>query len=236
VNPVGMKLGTRSNGHGVDLMRNAPPIVGSRPSLFVGGQRISRSLPWFMGTGTMEAEGRALCKFIEREVFPSRAAVAVDCHSGFGLVDRLWFPYAHSRKPFPGLAEVVGLYKLLGRTFPHHVYRLEPQAQAYTIVGDLWDHLYEAHRSRDDSGLFLPLTLEMGSWNWVRKNPAQIWDPLGGFNPMVPHRKDRTLRRHIPLFDFLLAAIASHRRWTPASDGQRRMLEDEGFLRWYARP
>jgi len=235
VNPVGMKLGRRSNGRGVDLMRNAPPIPGARGALLLGGQRISRSLPWFMGDGTMEPEARALCRFIEREVLQSRAAIAIDCHSGFGLVDRLWFPYAHSRRPFPGLAGVVGLYKLLERTFPHHVYRLEPQAQAYTIVGDVWDHLYERHRARTDAGFFLPLTLEMGSWNWVRKNPAQITNALGSFNPMVPHRKDRTLRRHIPLFDFLLSAVASHERWNGGTEGARRMLEDEGFLRWYAR-
>lgn len=235
VNPVGMSLGRRSNGRNVDLMRNAPPIRGARGSFLVGGQRISRLLPWYMGDGSLEAESRALCRFVEREVLPSRASIAIDCHSGFGLVDRLWFPYAHSRTPFPGLADVVGLYRLIERTSPHHVYRLEPQAEAYTIVGDLWDHLYERHRARNRRDLFLPITLEMGSWNWVRKNPMQIASAVGGFNPMVPHRKDRTLRRHVPLFDLMLSAVASHERWVPRSENARRMFEDEGFLRWYAR-
>lgn len=235
VNPIGMKRGTRCNGRGVDLMRNAPPLPGARGSFLVGGQSVSPLLPWYRGGDELEAESQALCRFIEREVFPSRASVVVDCHSGFGLVDRLWFPYAYSRKPFPGLAEVVGLNRLLAATSPHHVYRLEPQAQAYTIVGDLWDHLYERHRRLASRGTFIPLTLEMGSWAWVKKNPSQMASRTGGFNPVVPHRRDRTLRRHLPLFDFLLSAVASHEAWIPSSAGARRRLEDEGFLRWYGR-
>ncbi|MDM7917128.1 MAG: M14 family zinc carboxypeptidase, partial [Candidatus Eisenbacteria bacterium] len=236
VNPVGMTLGRRSNGRGVDLMRNGPVGPFSQGSFLVGGQRLSPLVPWYAGDGhSMEPEARALCRFVAREVLPSRASVAIDCHSGFGLVDRLWFPYARSRRPFPGLAEAVAMHRLLERTFPHHVYRMEPQAQAYTIEGDLWDHLYDRRRDSSAPGFFLPMTLEMGSWNWVRKNPRQLVDPLGGFNPMVPHRRDRTLRRHLPLFDFLLAAVASYDRWEPANVEQRRRLEDEGFLRWFGR-
>lgn len=236
VNPVGMTLGRRSNGRGVDLMRNGPVGPYSQGSLLVGGQRISPLLPWYAGDAqTMEPEARALCRFVSREVSPSRAAIAIDCHSGFGLVDRLWFPYARSRRPFPGLGEVVAMHRLLERTFPHHVYRMEPQAQAYTIEGDLWDHLYDRRREADVGGFFLPMTLEMGSWNWVRKNPRQLASALGGFNPMVPHRRDRTLRRHLPFFDFLLSAVASHTGWEPRNAEHRRRLEDEGFLLWFGR-
>lgn len=236
VNPVGMLTGRRSNGRGVDLMRNGPASPGARGSFLVGGQRLSSLLPWYSGDPqSMEPEARALCRFITREVLPSRAAIAVDCHSGFGLVDRLWFPYARSRRPFPGLGEVVAMHRLLERTFPHHVYRMEPQAQAYTIVGDLWDHLYDRRAESPSPGFFLPLTLEMGSWNWVRKNPRQLANPLGSFNPMVPHRRDRTLRRHLPFFDFLLSAVASHERWEPRNLEHRRRLEDEGFLLWFGR-
>lgn len=236
VNPVGMALGRRSNGRGVDLMRNAPAHPSSRGSFLVGGQRVSPLLPWYAGDGaSMEPEARALCRFVAREILPSRASIVIDCHSGFGLVDRLWFPYARSRRPFPGLAEVVALHRLLERTSPHHVYRLEPQASAYTIASDLWDHLYDRHAATGQAGSFLPMTLEMGSWNWVRKNPRQLLSTLGGFNPVVPHRRDRTLRRHLPLFDFLLSAVASHERWRPQGEEQRRRLEDEGFLLWYGR-
>ena len=35
----------------------------------------------------------------------------------------------------------------------------------------------------------------------------------GRFNPVKPHRHRRTLRRHLPLLDFLLHAVISHRAW-----------------------
>ena len=55
----------------------------------------------------------------------------------------------------------------------------------------------------------------MGSWTWVRKNPLQGLSALGRFNPMKPHRLRRTLRRHLPLLDFLFHAAASHAAWLP---------------------
>ena len=62
----------------------------------------------------------------------------------------------------------------------------------------------------------MPLTLEMGSWTWVRKNPLQGLTSLGRFNPIKPHRLRRTLRRHLPLLEFLFHAAASYRAWLPA--------------------
>jgi len=85
-----------------------------------------------------------------------------------------------------------------------------------TRVSDLWDHLHDRRRAVC-GGVLLPLTLEMGSWTWVRKNPAQILSSLGRFNPTKPHRHRRTLRRHLPLLDFLLHATAAHRAWAPAA-------------------
>ena len=82
----------------------------------------------------------------------------------------------------------------------------------YTIRGDLWDYLYDRRRERSN-GILLPLTLEMGSWAWVRKNPWQGLSSIGRFNPVKPHRLSRTLRRHLPLIDFLHHAAASHRSW-----------------------
>jgi hypothetical protein len=104
---------------------------------------------------------------------------------------------------------------LLDETLPNHVYRVEQTAQVYTIRGDLWDHLYDRRRAAGP-GALLPLTLEMGSWTWVRKNPLQVLSSLGRFNPTKPHRHRRTLRRHLPLLDFLLHATASYRAWAPA--------------------
>src|SRR5690606_16820046 len=94
VNPAGMRRRTRANPNGVDLMRNAPPPPEEHPLLLVGGQRVSRALPWFAGdpAGLCQIESRALVRYVEAQLFASRAAISVDCHSGFGMIDRLWFP------------------------------------------------------------------------------------------------------------------------------------------------
>ena len=214
-NPVGMARGTRANGRGVDLMRNAPASdLGGTP--LVGGHRISPRLPWFMGHA-IERETAALLDLVERELFAAPLAIALDLHSGFGLVDRLWYPYARTREPPPDLPRIEALVRLLDATFPNHVYHIEQTARVYTIRGDLWDYLYDRRRARG-GGALLSLTLEMGSWTWVRKNPLQGLSMLGRFNPIKPHRLSRTLRRHLPLLDFLLHAAASYRTWLSRID------------------
>jgi hypothetical protein len=221
LNPVGMRAGTRSNGSGVDLMRNGPIHGVGRASFLVGGQRISPLLPWFMGEeGRLEPESKALVDFVTKHVLCSIGSISLDVHSGFGFQDRLWFPYARTAEPFPNTPEVYALYELLNQTLPHHIYRTEPQSRAYTIEGDLWDHLYDESREHGN-GLFLPLTLEMGSWTWVRKNPRQILSPLGTFNPIKRHRIQRTLRRHLLLIDFLYRATIGHHAWATL-DGHHR--------------
>jgi hypothetical protein len=232
LNPGGMLLRWRSNPRGVDLMRNAPRGQGGRGSFLLGGQSFSAKLPWFAGNHGSELENRALFEIMQRECLCSDVSLAIDCHSGFGMLDRLWFPYARTRKTFPNLAEVVGLKHLLDRTLPHHVYRVEPQADAYTIEGDAWDYLYDLSRSLSTTRTFVPLTLEMGSWAWVRKNPRQLWSLDGSFNPVLPHRVKRTLRRHLPLFDLLLHAIASHEAWVARDEDTRAQRELEAFTTW----
>jgi hypothetical protein len=210
VNPVGMSRGQRANGNGVDLMRNAPAApTGGTPLL--GGQRLSPRLPWYMGSANapMETEARVLVELVERELLAAPFSIALDLHSGYGFRDRLWYPYARTREAPPDLPAIDALARLLDDTLPNHVYRVEQTAQAYTIRGDLWDYLYDRPRA----GTFLPLTLEMGSWTWVRKNPLQGLSSLGRFNPVKAHRVRRTLRRHLPLLDFLVHAAASHRAW-----------------------
>ncbi|MDX2088107.1 MAG: DUF2817 domain-containing protein [Kofleriaceae bacterium] len=213
VNPIGMLRGQRANGNGVDLMRNAPAhVLGGTP--LIGGHRLSSRLPWYMGRegAPMECEAAALVELVVRELFPAPFSIALDLHSGFGFVDRLWYPYARTRERLPDHTAMLALGRLLDDTLPNHVYRFEQTAQAYTIRGDLWDYLYDQRRAAGP-GTLLPLTLEMGSWAWVRKNPLQGLSPLGRFNPIKPHRHRRTLRRHLPLLDFLLSAAASHRAW-----------------------
>jgi len=234
LNPGGMIAGTRSNPRGVDLMRNAPPHPDSRGTYLVGGQRLSARFPWYAGEPekSLEVESKALVTFIEREVLPSRVSLAVDCHSGFGMQDRLWFPYARTRKLFPRLAEVTGIKRLLDATLPNHVYKMEPQTQSYTISGDLWDHLFDRATQLAPGSVFVPFTLEMGSWLWVRKNPAQLGSIFGGFNPIVPHRVRRTLRRHIPLFDLLLHAVRSPEAWAVPDEDERARREQQAYLSW----
>jgi hypothetical protein len=234
VNPIGIRRRTRANGRGVDLMRNAPDHPAGWGTPVVGGQRLSRRLPWYRGeVGELEPEARALIDFVERTAFGARLVVSLDLHSGFGFADRLWFPYARTRAPFPHIAELDALHGLLERALPHHVYTMEPQATVYTAQGDLWDHLHDHYAAARPGGTFLPLTLEMGSWAWVRKNPRQLLDPLGGFNPILPHRERRTLRRHLPLFELLIAAVASGPRWAELDPAARARHEDAARRRWF---
>ena len=237
LNPGGMAMGRRSNPRGVDLMRNAPPHPLGQGTFLVGGQSLSPRLPWYRGRddGRMETEASALCDLVRRELFGSQCSVVIDLHSGFGMVDRVWFPYARTRRPLPHLAEVQALVELLDGTLPNHVYRIEPQARAYTIAGDLWDHLYDAHRQAHPGNVFVPLTLEMGSWLWVRKNPRQVFDPFGAFNPLQPHRLRRILRRHLPLLDFLRRVSAAPQAWTALDEVERQAAQARGFARWFGR-
>jgi predicted deacylase len=194
VNPVGMARRRRANGHGVDLMRNAPAhATGGTPLL--GGQQLSPHLPWYMGRpgAGMEVEAAALVELAERELFDTKLAIALDLHSGFGIVDRLWYPYARTREAPPDQVAIDALERLLDRTLPHHVYRVEQTARAYTIRGDLWDYLYDRRREAAP-GTLLPLTLEMG-WGTVLRG------------------RRRTLRRHLALLEFLFHAAASHEAW-----------------------
>lgn len=234
-NPVGMYRGTRSNGNGVDLMRNAPidAEIGAFP--LVGGHRLSSRLPWYRGASAsaLEIETEVLCNFIRKQCFQSDLTIVLDVHSGFGLIDRLWFPFAFAKAVYPDAYRVLALKKLLDNSYPHHIYTIEPQNMHYTAHGDIWDYLYLEHRSQSPEQLFLPLCLEMGSWHWVRKNPKQIFNSLGMFNPILPHRLKRTQRRHLVLFDFLLKAISSGDQWANMPHGQALYLQKRARKLWY---
>ena len=237
INPVGIFLTRRSNGNGVDLMRNAPVTADEEPAWLLGGQTYSNILPWYRGQSTenpdlMEIESQAMCNLVKREIFPSRASLTVDVHSGFGSVDRMWFPYAKSRKPPPHLLEVTALKRVFDRSYPNHIYRIEPQAKQYTTHGDLWDYLYDL-RMKQGAGTYIPWTLELGSWMWLKKNPRQLFTSLGAFNPIQPHRLQRILRRHISLFDFLHRAVLSPAIWTEFDQETREQLQRRAMDLWY---
>lgn len=233
VNPGGVLRGTRANPNGVDLMRNAPVDSKERVPWLIGGQRLSPQLPWYRGAEgrPMEAESRALCEIVTSELLTHDFCLSVDCHSGFGVSDRIWFPHAHTRTPIGHLPEMHALKDLLQETLPHYRYIFEPQSCQYLTHGDLWDHLY-LDALRRPRGVFLPLTLEMGSWSWVKKNPRQFFSLLGNFNPLIEHRQQRVLRRHVPLLEFFARAACGHPHWTP-SGGEREGHRLRALALWY---
>ncbi|BFM17659.1 M14 family metallopeptidase [Maricurvus nonylphenolicus] len=233
VNPVGYERNTRSNGNNVDLMRNAPIDAESRAPFLLGGHRLHHRIPWYRGRKQepMQEEARVLCDFIRQELFPAPFSLVLDCHSGFGFEDRLWFPYAYSKRPIKHLGETYALMQLLNQTYPHLNYIFEPQARHYTTHGDLWDYLYL--ESLDTESTFLPLTMEMGSWRWVKKNPLQLASIDGLFNPVKPHRLQRALRGHIVLMEFLIRAVRAYQNWMPDLE-KSQQLRREAMELWYS--
>jgi hypothetical protein len=229
-NPVGLKFHWRSNGNHVDLMRNAPVDAQGSVTPLIGGHRISRRLPWYRGDiNQMELESQCLTDLVINESKGAPLSLLLDAHSGFGTTDRLWFPMASTHEPIEHLAEVYSLYQLMTRNYPNNDYLFEPQSHNYLTHGDLWDYCYlEVCKSHTN---FIPLTLEMGSWRWVKKNPLQL-SRLGVFNPMKPHRLQRTLRGHLMLMEFLIRAGRSWKNWLPKQPS-RAHNHREALDLWY---
>ncbi len=232
INPGGMSLQCRSNPDGIDLMRNAPQDAFEKTHFLVGGHRISPRLPWYRGAADapMAKENELLVEFIKAEVFPAKVALSLDIHSGFGMRDRLWFPYAKTSAPFPHYPETQLIRGLLRRCFPHHIYKVESQSDAYLINGDIWDYLYDLKRSESQDSVFIPWALEMGSWLWIRKNPMQMFSLRGPFNPVKPHRYHRIMRRHLHLIDFLHRATQYSSSWAKniSHAEQKPQLQPDG--------
>lgn len=231
VNITGLHRGTRATANGIDLMRNAPVQARGMRVWPLAGQEFSKNFPWYRGT-ELAPENLALIESVQSVRERSSFVLSMDLHSGFGMKDRLWFPYAAHRLPPPHLAEAVALCDLFNQNYPlHDFYVIEPQSVQYTTHGDIWDYLYDKAR-QDEHAILLPFTLEMGSWLWLRKNPRQLFDRLGLFHPVLPHRLRRVLRRHWNLMDFLLRATAEHHYWRP-DDLERFTLHQVGVERWY---
>ncbi len=135
----------------------------------------------------------------------------------------------------PHLPEMYALKTMLEEAIPHHNYSFEPQSRQYLLHGDLWDHAYDQAPA---ANVFLPMTLELGSWLWIRKNPSQLFSRHGIFNPIKEHRVKRVLRRHASLLDFLTRATYASSRWLPlaeaaraiAAPGKRVLVATPGLL------
>lgn len=210
VNPVGLKNFTRANGNGVDLMRNAPVTATDKVPFLAGGHLLSPKIPWYRGK-TIQTETQFVCDVVKDILDQTNTLISLDCHSGFGTQDQLWFPFATTKNHFTHINEIFSLLDIFEKTYPNHFYKIEPQSINYLNHGDIWDYAFfnlkKAHQ------VFLPFTLEMGSWSWVKKNPFQILNKNGLHNPVKPHRTRRALRRHVTLFDFLIHALASTEVW-----------------------
>jgi hypothetical protein len=216
-NPVGILRHTRATGDGIDMMRNAA-LEGQQIRWYqlYAGHRLSRFLPWYRGKAGEPCgiEAQSLMQLTRDIIGQSIFTLSLDIHSGFGQRDRLWFPFAYTQRAFPQAGLIYRLKDMLKEALPHHVYRIEPQSTSYRTHGDLWDYLYLRHQDESHANraaTFLPLTLELGSWLWLKKNPRQLFLPFGTFDPILPHRRQRTLRRHWALFDFLLRLVSSHK-------------------------
>jgi hypothetical protein len=234
LNPIGVLIRRRSNGRGVDLMRNAPVEAEEWefPLKLYRGQRLSARLPWYRGEADrLEPEARALSDWFHEQASLSPFVIALDVHSGFLGADRIWFPYARTRRLFPHVAELLALKGLLDETYPRHRYVVEPQSLQYTTHGDLWDYIYDAHRARQPTGTLLPLTLELGASAWLRKS-WRVLDKSAFFHPLAPHRTARVLRRHVQLFEFLLRAADSWERWARLEPSERARLTLRANALW----
>lgn len=235
VNPVGIQIRRRSNANHVDLMRNSPLQAIGKTGMIYSGHRISKHLPFYQGPANipMEKENLAIEKLLQEEFFPSQLSMAVDVHSGFGAVDRFWFPHAYCRDPFAYLPEVMAFKDLFDRTYPYHFYYIEPISSQYVLNGDVWDHFFLEHEKKKTGKIFIPWTLEIGSWLWLKKNPLQIFDPIGPWHPIRPHRRHRILRRHLTLFDFLHRATGQHEVWSKMNGQEREGKRQEALRKWY---
>jgi hypothetical protein len=229
-NPVGYFQTTRSNGNNVDLMRNADIEATEAVPYLLGGHRNSTRLPWHRGF-EVQTETLFVIDTVKNILSESDILISLDIHSGFGFRDQLWFPFANSKKYFTGISELFLLFNLFRKSFPHHVYKVEPQSKNYLTHGDIWDYCY--YNLKKAGQVFLPLTLEMGSWIWVKKNPLQIFSKAGLFNPIKQHRIHRTLRRHRPLFDFLMHALISNSHWAVVPTEKKEEINQQAIKKYY---
>ena len=206
LNPGGVALKSRANPAGVDLMRNSGKD-GDTALPFFGGHRMSSKLPYFRGK-SLQPESRALFRFCLERFSQARKGTilpVLDVHSGFGMKDSVWWPYAGKKTPSADHYLFERLSRILHTEGDGITY--EPQTQAYTVHGDLWDRLYDDYRRSKKPAKLLPFTLEIGTWSDVKRNPGRLLSKRGLFNP-PPEQKALMIQRYRPfLSKFVLLSL-----------------------------
>ena len=88
-------------------------------------------------------------------------------------------------------------------------------------VAQMLEHLHHVGCARDKAG-----NRELHFDDYV------LLILLAMFNPLIEHRQQRVLRRHLPLLEFFVRAASSHARWLPRGTA-RTAQGAKGLARWY---
>ena len=180
---------------GCDLMRNASGLKRERCLSCLPDSAPALPLPWWYRRAAgapMQMESQALCDLVETELLSRSFSLALDCHSGLGLQDRLWFPYASSRTD----AASGGMHAPDQPVWPDLPASPLPDRTAMPAVPDstatygITCTCVAATRNRAvfaaDAG--------NGSWMWVKKKPAPAAEPAWGFSIRWCHTVSSALR------------------------------------------
>jgi predicted deacylase len=164
----------RGNARGVDLNRNFPYPEGADDVWYPLAGTSIPWLPWYRGPEPLsEPESRALADLAAARRF----AACVNLHS----VGRLFlYPYCYSHREPADLSAFLAMGRAYTAAQRHHRYRIKQSRSWYAILGDMDDHLYDAHGT-------LSVTVELSRpLSGVGLNPLKLLCPFAMMNPRDP--------------------------------------------------
>lgn len=216
-NPGGVALKRRANPGGVDLMRNSG-IDAEHPTPFFGGHKLTRRLPYFRGKG-LQPESRSLLRLMAEYFYPITKTVlpVLDVHSGFGAIDRVWWPYAKTDTFCEDQSAYEKVADYLKNQCGHGNLEYGSQSDSYQANGDLWDLVYDQFKGvqrAKDSSLLLPFTLEIGTWSSIKEEPSRIFKKKGIFNPTKANRQETITRYRGFLRDYVMLSSTKPKNWS----------------------